>query len=154
MLLQALDYYDYVATHIEAFARLYKAHNIDPTQHVRMFLVAPTFSQTLVNRCKWIDVPISLFTFSCLRIEGTDGVLPVFTEQAIQSPPETVEVRQISDHLAYITDAAVRSRVSVLLDDVKDQWNPGRVAADPIKYSISMKVDGRVFAYLASILFI
>lgn len=52
MLLQGLDYYDYVSTHIESFARLYKTHAIDPTQQVRMFLIAPSFSQALVNRCK------------------------------------------------------------------------------------------------------
>src|SRR5258708_7391845 len=61
MLLQALDFYDYVSTHIEAFARLYKTHAIDPTQQVRLFLIAPNFSETLVNRCKWLDVPITLF---------------------------------------------------------------------------------------------
>jgi hypothetical protein len=147
MLLQALDYYDYVATHVEAFARLYQAHNPDPTEQVRLLLVAPTFSQTLINRCKWIDVPISLFTFSCLKIEGADGIIPVFSEQAIPSPPETVELHQLSDHLEYITDSAVRSKVSTLLDDVKE-WKAGRIAVDAIKYAISMKVDGHLFAYL------
>src|ERR1700688_3660863 len=50
MLLQGVDYYDYVSNHVEAFARLYKAYGIDPTQQVRLFLIAPSFSQTLVNR--------------------------------------------------------------------------------------------------------
>ena len=31
MLLQALDYYDYVASHVEAFARLYIEQKPDPT---------------------------------------------------------------------------------------------------------------------------
>jgi hypothetical protein len=147
MLLQALDYYDYVATHVEAFARLYKAHKPDPTQQVRLFLVAPVFSQTLINRCKWIDVPISLFTFSCLKIQGAEGILPVFSEQAIPSPPETIEVHHLSDHLEYITDAEVRAKVSTLLEEVKE-WKAGRIALDAIKYAISMKVDGHLFAYL------
>ncbi len=147
MLLQALDYYDYVASHVEAFARLYKEQRPDPTQPARLFLIAPSFSQTLVNRCKWIDVPISLFTFECLTIEGMDGILPVFSEQAIPSPPDTVEVHQLSDHLEYITDADARSLVSGLLDEVRE-WAPDRVVLDAIKYAISMKVDGHVFAYL------
>lgn len=146
MLLQALDYYDYVSSHAEAFARLYKEHKPDPTQQPRLFLVAPSFSQTLVNRCKWIDAPISLFTFSCLRVEGTEGILPVFLEQAIPAPQETVEVHTISDQLGYITDAGARALLSGLLDEVK-QWAPGRLALDAIKYAVSMKVDGRVFAY-------
>jgi hypothetical protein len=147
MLLQGLDYYDYVASHVEAFSRLHKGHAPDPAQQVRLFLVAPSFSQTLINRCKWIDAPISLFTFSCLKFESSDEIVPVFSEQAIPSPPETIEVHRLDDHLQYITDASVRSRVSALLDDVRE-WKPGRIALDAIKYAISMKVDGHVFAYL------
>lgn len=146
MLLQGLDYYDYVSGHIEAFARLYKSHSIDPTQQVRLFLIAPMFSQTLINRCKWIDAPLSLFTHSCLRFDGTDEIVPVFWEQAIPSPPETVEVHRLDDHLAYITDPAIRSQASKLLEEVK-QWKPGRISMDAIKYAISMKIDGKVFAY-------
>jgi hypothetical protein len=147
MLLQGLDYYDYVSTHREAFARLYRAHAPDPTQQVRLFLVAPSFSQTLINRCKWIDVPISLFTYSCLKFDDAAEIVPVFTEQEIPSSPEPVEAHRQDDHLAYITDAGVRTRVAALLDDVKT-WKTGRLAQDALKYAISMKVDGHVFAYL------
>lgn len=147
MLLQGLDYYDYISTHVESFARLYKGHAIDPTQRVRLFLVAPTFSQTLVNRCKWLDLPISLFTFNCLKFEGESDVVPIFTEQQITAPPEVVEVTHLDDHLNYITDTAVRAKVAALLQEIKN-WRPGNISIDPIKYAVSMKVNGRVFAYL------
>jgi hypothetical protein len=147
MLLQGLDYYDYVSTHVEPYARLYKSHAIDPTQRVRLFLVAPTFSQTLVNRCKWLDLPISLFTFNCLKFEGESDVVPIFTEQQITAPPEVVEVAHLDDHLNYITDTAVRAGVAALLQEIKN-WRPGNISIDPIKYAVSMKVNGRVFAYL------
>ena len=147
MLFQGLDYYDYISTHIESFARLYKSHAIDPTQRVRLFLVAPTFSQTLVNRCKWLDLPISLFTYNCLRIEGESDVIPVFTEQQVTAPPEVVEVAHLDDHLNYITDTVVRTRVDALLQEIKN-WRTGNISTDPTKYAISMKVNGRVFAYL------
>ncbi|MBI1813871.1 MAG: DUF91 domain-containing protein [Deltaproteobacteria bacterium] len=147
MLLQGLDYYDYVSAHVESYARLYKAHSIDPTQQVRLFLVAPTFSQTLVNRCKWLDLPISLFTFDCLKFEGDDDVVPIFQEREITAPPEIIEVTHLEDHLGYITDAAVRAKVTALLEEIKN-WKPGSISLDPIKYGISMKVNNRVFAYL------
>lgn len=149
MLIQGLDYYDYVSTHVESFARLFKTHSIDPTQQVRLFLVAPTFSQTLVNRCKWLDLPISLFTFNCLKFEGEADVVPIFTEQQVTAPPEIVEVSHLDDHLNYITDLAIRTKVSALLDEIKN-WKPGNISLDPIKYAISIKVNGRVFAYLKS----
>jgi hypothetical protein len=147
MLLQGLDYYDYISTHVESFARLYKSHAIDPTQRVRLFLIAPTFSQTLINRCKWLDLPISLFIFNCLKFEGESDVVPIFTEQQITAPPEVVEVAHLDDHLHYITDAAVRTRVAALLQEI-ESWRPGNISIDPIKYAVSMKVNGRVFAYL------
>lgn len=148
MLLQGLDYYDYVSTHIESFARLYKTHGIDPTQRVRLFLVAPSFSQTLVNRCKWFDLSISLFTFNVLKFQGEADVVPIFTEQQISAPPEVVEVTHLDDHLNYITDVAVRTKVAALLENIKT-WKPGNISIDPIKYAISMKVNGHVFAYLS-----
>jgi hypothetical protein len=147
MLLQGLDYYDYISTHVEPFARLYKSHAIDPTQRVRLFLVAPTFSQTLINRCKWLDLPISLFTFNCLKFEGESDVVPIFTEQQITAPPEVVEVTRLDDHLNYITDSVVRAKVAALLQEIKN-WRPGNISIDPIKYAVSMKVNGHLFAYL------
>ena len=147
MLMQGLDYYDYVSTHIESFARLYKDHLIDPTREVRLFLVAPDFSQMLVNRCKWIDVPISLFTFTCLKFEGEDDLIPIFAEREIPELAPKPEVSSIPDHLGYITDTTVRVRAASLLEEVKG-WNPGNISLDPGKGSISMKVNNRVFAYL------
>src|SRR3990172_3974597 len=88
MLLQAIDYYDYVSSHLETLARLYSGFSIDPTQPVRLFLVAPSFSQALIVRCKWIDVPISLFEYQCIRLEGSTKMIPVFSERSIPSPPE------------------------------------------------------------------
>lgn len=149
MLLQGLDYYDYVSTNKESFARLYKTPTIeiDPTQPVRLFLIAPSFSQTLVNRCKWLNLPIFLFTFSCLKFEGEDEIVPIFTDQQITPQPAIVEVPQIPVHLNYITDTAVRAKVTALLEEIKN-WNPGNISVDPIKDSLSLKVNNRVFCYL------
>ena len=147
MLLQGVDYYDYVSSHVEAYARLYKAHGIDPTLQVRLLLIAPSFSQTLVNRCKWINLPISLFSFQCLHFEGDDDVVPLFAEQTISTRPVVLEEPPtIAGHLSYITDLNVRDNVSAILDEIKT-WRPGSISLDSIKYAISMKVNGRVFAY-------
>lgn len=146
MLMQGVDYYDYVSTHVEAFARLYKTHNIDPTQQARLFLIAPSFSQVLINRCKWMDIPIFLFTFNCLKFDGEEDLVPIFSEQTISTAPEVLEVPHFNDHLTYITDPHVRSKASAILEECKS-WKPDRISLDPIKYAISMKVNGRVFAY-------
>jgi hypothetical protein len=153
MLFQGLDYYDYVSTNVESFARLYNPKSkscsveIDPTQPVRLVLIAPDFSQTLVNRCKWLDVPISLFTFSCLKFEGEQDLVTIFTEREIPSLAEPPEIRPAEDVLGYITDTVVRAKAKSFLDEVKN-WRSGSISVDPIKDAISMKVNNRVFAYL------
>jgi hypothetical protein len=147
MLLQGLDYCDYVSSNAEAFARLYKKYSIDPTKEVRLILIAPDFSQTLVNRCKWLDLRVSLFTFSCLRLESEEDLLPIFIERQIPTVPPPLEIPTIPDILGYITDDAVRSGVSEFLDEIKG-WKPENISLDAIKGYISMKVNNRVFAYL------
>jgi len=147
MLLQGLDYYDYVATHVETYSRLYKDYSIDPTQEVRLLLIAPSFSQTLINRCKWLTLQVSLFTFTCLKFEGQDEVIPIFSEQLISMPPPPPAIPTIEEHLAYIMDEAVRCSVMALLEEIKN-WKPGDITLEPIKHAISMKVNNRVFAYL------
>ena len=147
MLMQGVDYYDYISTQVEVFARLYKKYEIDPTQQVRLFLIAPFFSQILVDRCKWMDLPISLFTFHCLEFEDDPDIVPIFIEQPLPAAPAIVEVMHLDDHLMYITDVEVRERVAALLDEIKT-WRPGNISLDPIKYAISIKVNGHLFAYL------
>jgi hypothetical protein len=148
MLMQGVDYYDYVSKHVEVFARLYKDKDIDPTQQVRLLLIAPSFSQTLVNRSTWIDIPISLFTFQCLKIEGDQELVPIFAEHLIPEPPRTVdEPSTLDKHLNYITDTTLRAKVSSLLDEIKN-WKSGSISMDATKNAISMKVNGRVFGAL------
>jgi len=147
MLMQAVDYYDYVRVHIEALTRLYGEHAIDPTQQVRLFLIAPSFSQSLINRCKWLALPVSLFAYNCIRLEGSDDIVPVFSEQGIPSVPVTIERPTIEGHLDYITDTEVRDRLTALLEEIRE-WDRSRITMDAVQAAISLKLSGRVFAYV------
>lgn len=149
MLFQGLDYYDYVSANIEAFARIYKDSGIDPTKSIRLMLIAPSFSQTLINRCKWIDANISLFMVKCIKFEGSDEIVPVFSEITIPTPPEPIEEKySIDDRLSYITSLEVRKIMEALIADLPN-WKKDRILIEPIKYAISVKVGGKVFMYLA-----
>ena len=147
MLLQGLDYYDYVSTNIEAFARLYRASELDPTQPVRLMLIAPSFSQTLLNRSKWIDANISLYTFKCIKFDDSDEKTPVFSEVSIPAPPAIEEKYNIEDRLSYITNMEARKILEDLIKELPS-WKKDKILIEPIKYAISVKVGGRVFMYL------
>ena len=146
MLLQGLDYLDYVSDNIESFTRLYKDFSIDPTQKVRLFLIAPTFSQTLINRCKWLTPQISLYMVTCVKIDGLDDIIPIFTEQPISAVRPVIEAVKLEDHLAYIKDDALRAQASSFLDEIKG-WSD-KTSVDSVVSGISIKVNNKLFAYL------
>ena len=73
MLVQGIDYYDYVLQNLDGFVRAYRQHKVDPKQEPRLFLVAPSFSVTLLNRIKWVTIPVSLFIFQCIAFEDAKG---------------------------------------------------------------------------------
>ena len=132
---------------IEGLARAYKDFNIDSGQSVRLFLIAPSFSISLINRCKWIDIPISLFTYKCLLFEDSEELTPVFLEVTIPSAPKAVEIYTVSDRLQYITDLDVRKTVDGLIEEIQS-WDPSNIQIEPTKYDISLKISGRVFSYI------
>lgn len=148
MLVQGIDYYDYISRNLEGFARIYKDYNIDPKQSIRLILIAPSFSISLINRCKWIDIPISLFTFKAIKLENSNEIIPVFTETTIPSTPEILESYSLNDRLKYITDNDSRNNAKNLLKDIQD-WDKDNILIEPTKYDISLKCSGRVFAYLS-----
>lgn len=147
MLVQGIDYYDYVSRNLEGISRVYKDFHIDPSQTVRLFLIAPSFSVSLLNRCKWIDIPISLFTYKCIEFEDSKEITAVFSEVTIPSAPEVVVTYSLGDRLKYITDPDARKMVDELVKEIRG-WDTANVLIEPTKYDISLKISGRVFSYI------
>lgn len=148
MLLQGIDYYDYLNRNLEAIARVYKNFHVDPNQPIRLFLIAPSFSVNLINRCKWIDIPISLFTVKCIALENSDEITPIFTEINLPSAPEVVETYNLNDRLNHITNTNLRNLAERFLKEIQS-WDKANILIEPIKYDISLKKSGKVFAYFA-----
>ena len=72
----------------------------------------------------------------------------MFSEQAIPAVAEIVESYNLDDRLNYITDKKVRQRAREILDEIKE-WDPKRIAIEPLKYDVSLKISGQVFAYFS-----
>lgn len=147
MLVQGIDYYDYISKNIEGISRVYKDFHADPKQNVRLFLIAPSFSVSLLNRCKWIDIPISLFTYKCITFEDSKEITVVFFEVTVPSTPEAVETYDLKDRLEYITNLDIRKIANDLIEEIKS-WDATNILIEPTKYDMSAKVFGRVFAYI------
>jgi hypothetical protein len=147
MLTQGIDYYDFVSRSVEGIARVYKNFDVDPKQDIRLFLIAPSFSVPLLGRCKWIDIPISLFTFKCIRFKDSNETIPVFSEVTIPDTPEPPEIRNLDDRLNYITNTNMREMVADLIKEIQ-AWDASKILIEPTKYDISLKVSGKVFSYI------
>jgi len=148
MLVQGIDYYDYVLRNLDGFARAYKQHKIEPDQEPRLLLIAPSFSVTLLNRIKWINIPTSLFTFQCIEFEDAKGdVVPVYKEVA--APTVEVVETPITPEIiyGYITDAKIKKLAQEMVAKIEG-WDPERILAEAVKFAISIKVAGRVVAYV------
>ncbi|MBS1570915.1 MAG: hypothetical protein JST62_00765 [Bacteroidetes bacterium] len=146
MLMQGLDYYDYIARNFEGICNAYKGFNIDTKQDIRLVLIAPSFSVNLLNRCKWLDVNLSLYTYSCVHIEELNEKILTFTEVTFPSRPERIEEYKFDDRINYITDEEMRKLAKETLEAVK-KWDSSKILIEPTKYSLSLKHSGKVFAY-------
>ncbi len=144
MLVQGIDYYDFVSKNIEGMARIYKEFKIDPTQPIRLLLIAPSFSNSIVNRCKWIDIPISLFTYKSITFEDSKDIVLIFSEIETPSAPKAIENYNLGDRLKYITDATVRTIAQDLLNEIQN-WNKDKILIEPTKHDISLRFLAECF---------
>lgn len=149
MLVQGIDYYDYVSRNIEGLTRVYKHFAINATQTARLFLIAPSFSLSLINRCKWINIPISLFTYRCITmVDEPKEIIPVYSEVTIPSIPKPEKSYSLEENLNYITNPDSRKMADSLLKEIHN-WDKERISIKPIQFDISLRISGRVFAYLS-----
>ncbi len=147
MLGQGIDYFDYVNRNIEGFARAYKDYDIDPSQDLRLMLIAPSFSIQLLNRIKWIDIPISLITYQCIKFEGKDEIIPIYKEVNPPSLPEKIRAYTIEEKYDYIKDNQSKKLAKWVVNYIKE-WAPKKINPEPLKHAISIKYEGRVLAYV------
>ncbi len=150
MLVQGIDYYEDVTKNIELLARLYnktQETNIDPTQKPRLFLIAPSFSINLLKRSSWIDIPISLFTYKCIKIDSNQDVLPIYHEVNIPRRIQPIEVYTVEQRMNYIQDEEVKNRFKSMLNSVRE-FDSKKITVDAVKNDVSVKVSGKVISYI------
>lgn len=148
ILFQGIDYYDYLARNLDGYARAYKKFEIDVNQEPRLFLIAPTFSANLLNRIKWINIPISLFSYQCIEFDETPiELVPIYREISVPGLPSRIESYSLEDRYNYITDSTNQEFAEKFVAEIKS-WDSKCIQVNAIKYAISIKFSGRVLAYI------
>lgn len=152
MLTQALDYFGHVYSHLEALALAYevKGFKIDPSQEPRIMLIAPDFSETLVNRCMWLSVNISLYRyrFLIMKKDGKElGEFIDFMPIEIPSKPEREEEVPTKEKvLSYITAPGIIELAKQFQTEI-EKWDQD-IKVGPVKGALSFKIKKDVFIYL------
>jgi len=147
ILAQGMDFYDAALRNLDGFARAYEHLKIDSGQEPRLYLIAPSFSPALQNRIKWINIPISLFTYQCIRIDDAIGeILPIYNEVTSPEVHEQVQVYNFGEKYASITEGD-RMLARTVVSNIHD-WDRNRIIVEPTDYDISIKISGRVLCYI------
>ena len=148
MLIQALDYFDFVYEKLEGFANLYAAYKIDTSKYPRLMLIAPSFSPLLINRCRWItpDIRISLVQYQYIQFKEANEDTLVFIPQEISFKPATLKkAPELNELLNYIRDEHIREIAKKFLDETKKLSK--NISIDPLQWGKSVKYKGNVVYY-------
>ena len=70
MLVQALDYYDYVYSNRDRLAKEYSRAKIITEEDPRIMLVASSFTDRLKRAARHVEPRITLMEYSCLEVKG------------------------------------------------------------------------------------
>jgi hypothetical protein len=147
ILFEGLDDYDIAIRNLDGFVRAYDSLNIDCGQKPRLLLIAPSFSQALQNRIKWIKIPVSLFTYQCIRFDDSVGeIIPIYKE--ITSPVfyEKVHELGLGEEYSPISDGD-RMLAKTIVANIYE-WDRERIDLKQTEYDISIQLSGRVLCYI------
>jgi|GEM_PF-2618659 len=158
MLLQVLEYLDYVNENKDRFASFYnkrlkhegKDIEIDKAAPPRIMLVASGFSDALKKCVKYVDedYEVSLKQFKYLRSRKTGEAAPYFFDVAVEAPAVFEEPKTFDDHINKIADSALRENCLEVIERIKG-LGPG-VEYQPAQYWVGFFRGGRRFAILVT----
>lgn len=97
-----------------------------------------------------MSIPISLIRYTCLKFDGENDIIPVFTQIDIPEVPEVGNIPTVPDIINTIKDSGLKSLFESVLDEVKS-WVPDKnaIAVDATKTAgLSLKLHNHVFVYL------
>jgi hypothetical protein len=147
ILIQGIDFYDSAIRNLDGFVRAYEHLKIDPGQEPRLVLVAPSFSPVLQNRVKWINIPISLFSYQCIKIDDAVGeLIPIYKEITSPVVPEQVQTYNFGERYALMTDGD-RILARAVVGKIHG-WDRDRIVVEQTEFDISIKISGRVLCYI------
>lgn len=113
-LAQTLRYYDWFSSNVALAARPFP--KVNPQNPVRIFIVAPDFTDDLQRMCTYMDIDISLIRVFSVRNElsGEAGVIFEHIESE-RRDDKLLALRSTQDIINYVSDISVRDEFCKVL---------------------------------------
>jgi hypothetical protein len=148
ILVQGLEYYDFVRDNSERFAQTYPDHDINARVEPRLLLIAGSFNPAVLAASRYVDVPLTLYTYTYLSLGNQRGLY--LTEMDV-SPPRvfTRERKSVEQHINYITEEDAHQACRQVLEWLI-QLAPESIEVRGLKYRISVKYKGNNFVDIRS----
>src|SRR5271157_3167596 len=140
MLMQALEYYDWVNQNIDRLAERYqeKKLKVDPNESPRIMLIAPSFSTSLKICCRYVNPDVSLLEYMYFKSKnGEKGLIArsIKVEPPAGPPAKPLE---IEDHVNYVTNASMRRFCKEIVTRIQKIGKD--IEAKPTQWGISFKL--------------
>lgn len=142
VLTQGLEYYDFIRDNSERFAQIYSDHEINVRVEPKLLLIAASFSPAVLAASRYVDLPLTLYTYTYLSLGDKQGLYLVEVDV---SPPRVYKAGRlgVDEHVAYITDDVANQACQQVIDWLK-QLDPA-IETRGLKYRISVKYKGNNF---------
>lgn len=101
MLSQSLSFYNNVIRNIDSYSRIFNERLpdkfIDPARRPRLFLISPSIDFDLMEKCRWLDIEVSVFAVKFIRHCESGTILPIFTKVPIPEIPKTLNSAELEE---------------------------------------------------------
>jgi len=118
---QGLRYYDWCRQNLAWIAKAYSdKQRVNPDLAPRLFLIAPSFTDTIKRIAKYVDVELQLFEYHAFETEKCEKGI-ICTEIDYGQPPEPPPIPTIEKKLEYFQDAKVKELFRTVLSQLQQR---------------------------------
>ena len=119
---QGLRYYDWCRQNLPWIAEAYGKARINIKSVPRLFLIAPSYTETVRQIAKYVAVGVDLRLFEYHAVENEKGERGVICKEIdFGLPPESPRIMSIADKVKYFEDAKVKNLFEAILGELQKQ---------------------------------
>jgi len=144
---QGLRYYDWCRQNLAWLTQAFSDFEINPKALPRLFLIAPTYTDTVKQIAKYVAIGVDLRLFEYHALENEKGEHGVICREIdFGLPPEQPKIMSLADKVKYFEDAKVKK----LFEDILGELQKQGVEVKPVSnLAITLWYNGKRFIWMA-----